>query len=178
MERHVVRAALMLLLAACAKAPAPVETRKATPLPAPSRAPIATDRASYVMQDGELSVVSTLTAPAGVTAHVTNCNGAQPMGLQRLVAGQWVNAWVAALNGCFSAPIVVRPGEQRTATLLVRRGAGAVVHPIASGTYRVVWFGVLRSYEARRAKPFDDELPLEQRVSAPFTIEVRGDPVS
>jgi hypothetical protein len=107
---------------------------------------------------------------------LTNCNGAQPMGLQRLVGNDWVNAWVAALNACFSAPIEVPPGGRHSATLTIRPGAGAVTYPrgqesIESGTYRVAWFGVLRSYDPNK-RP-EDELPLEQRVSAPFTIDVQ-----
>jgi hypothetical protein len=44
-------------------------------------------------------------------------------------------------------------------------------HPIRSGTYRAAWFSVLTSFDAQ-ARPFGPDLPLEQRVSAPITIEV------
>ena len=42
---------------------------------------------------------------------------------------------------------------------------------IESGTYRVLWTGVLTSFDAN-TRGFGPELPLEQRVSAPFTVEV------
>ena len=161
MERNGLRALIALLIAAaCTKAPEP----------AAPRAPISTDRNAYVMRDGTLTIIATFTAPR--TAYITNCNGAQPMGLQRLVSGQWVNAWVAELNGCFSAPIALQRGQQHTAPLRIAPGAGAITHAIESGTYRVAWYGVLASYEPRT--PPTNELPLEERVSAPFRIDVHA----
>ncbi|HVE70865.1 MAG TPA: hypothetical protein VNI54_05810 [Thermoanaerobaculia bacterium] len=164
--------ALVLIAAACAQppAPAPVETKVEGP-----RAPIRTDRESYAMRDVRLTIVATYTAPRA--AYITNCNGAQPMGLQRFVNGQWVNAWVAALNGCFSEPIALQPGGQHTATLTILPGAGAITHPLETGLYRVAWYGVLASYDPRKP-PHTDELPLEDRVSAPFRIEVTQQPAA
>jgi Carboxypeptidase regulatory-like domain len=168
MERRVLYAALTLLLFACVNPPARVEEPvRSEP---PVRGPIATDRSAYTLRNGELTIVSTFTAPR--TAYLTHCNGAQPLGLQRSVNGKWVNAWVAAINGCFSAPIELKPGQQHTATVTIRPGGGAVTYPFESGTYRVAWFGVLASYEPRKL-PHNDELPLEQRVSAPFRIDVQ-----
>lgn len=169
-------AALALALAAC--------TNQSPPAPPPSAtgevvaAPIVTDRNAYIMRNGELTITATFTAPADGPVYLTNCNGAQPMGLQRLVGNDWVNSWVAALNGCFSAPIEVPPGGRHSATLTLRPGAGAVTYPrgqesIESGNYRVVWFGVLRSYDPKKRPSDDDELPLEQRVSGPFMIDVQ-----
>lgn len=175
MERHGVRAVAssLLWLAACANQPAAEQTVTTPPAPA---APIRTDRSAYTMRDGKVTIVATFTAPRDHPAYLTHCNGAQPMGLQRLVGVDWINAWSAALNACFSAPIEVRPGGTRTAALAIAPGAGAVTYPrgretIESGTYRVVWYGVLRSYDPKKP-PFGDELPQELRVSAPFTIEV------
>lgn len=179
MERPGVRevaALLLLLLAGCANQPAAAEPERTVTAPAPPPAPIRTDRSAYTMQDGRLTIVATFTAPRDTAAYITHCNGAQPMGLQRLVGHDWIDAWVATLNACFSEPIEVRPGRTHTATLGLAPGAGAVTYPrgresIESGTYRVAWYGVLRSYDPKKP-PFGDPLPQELRVSAPFTIEV------
>jgi hypothetical protein len=161
--------ALVLLIPACAKPPAaPVEPAKASPTVEEPRAPIRTDRDAYVMKDGRLTIVATFTAPR--TAYITHCNDQQPMGLQRFVGGNWVSAWVGAMNACFSAPIALQPGQERTAQLTIQTGAGAVTHPLETGLYRVAFFGVLASYDPRT--PPTDELALEERVSAPFRIEV------
>jgi hypothetical protein len=158
MERQRVRALIVaMLVVACTPEPS------APSAPSRPSAPIRTDRDSYVMRNATLTITHTFTAPR--EAHITNCNGAQPMGLQRNVEGQWVNAFVAAINGCASAPVVLQPGQQRTAQLFMAPGAGAVVHPMATGAYRVVWFGVVGSD--------GNELPIDERVSAPITIAVQ-----
>ncbi len=158
MERQRVRALIAAtVFAACAKTPErPVAPR------APS-APIRAERDAYVMRNTTLTITHTFTAPR--EAHITNCNGAQPMGLQRDAGGTWENAFVATINGCASAPIVLQPGQQRTAQLFIAPNAGAFLHPMQTGTYRVVWFGVLGSA--------GDELPIEARASAPITIAVQ-----
>ncbi|HEX6177488.1 MAG TPA: hypothetical protein VF057_03960 [Thermoanaerobaculia bacterium] len=148
--------------------------------PAPPAAAIRTDRSRYAFRYGfygpELSIVTTFKAPKDQTAYVMNCNGAMSTGLQRLVDGQWVNAWGAVTNGCLSEPIVVAPGAERTETIGIIPGAGAVIYPrddrelIEPGTYRASWNNVLTSFDID-ARPFGDDLPLEQRVSAPFVVD-------
>jgi hypothetical protein len=110
-----------------------------------------------------------------------HCNGAISWGLQRLVAGRWVDAWGAETNGCLSAPIELRAGQVRADTLTlvsrddVPRGQGTVQAKIEPGTYRVAWYGVLTAFDPD-ARPFGPELPLEQRVSGPITIRASGSP--
>lgn len=58
------------------------------------------------------------------------------------------------MNACLSPPIVVPVGGK-----------------LESGTYRVVWTGVLTAFDSN-VRGFGPELPLEQRVSAPITIQV------
>lgn len=150
--RATLAAALLVVLAACTTT---VE------------APIRTDRSAYIVGSGqfgpELKIISMLRAPADRAVHIANCSGAIAPGLQRRVNDTWVDAWIAATDACASAPIVIPPGGTHTAELLIRPGAGAVTYPrpnsdaLESGTYRVVWHGT--------------DIPLEQRVSAPFTIE-------
>jgi len=162
---------LLVLLAGC------TSSDEAPPV---REAPIRTDRSAYTVGSGqfgpELKIVSTLRAPADRAVYVVNCNGAISPGLQRRAGDTWVDAWIAATDACLSAPIVIPPGGTHTAELLIRPGAGAVLYPrpnndtLEPGTYRVVWHGALTSFDAN-TRPFGPDLPLEQRVSAPFTID-------
>jgi hypothetical protein len=172
---------LVLVLVACdrrVEAPAPaVKTESKPPSPA---APVRTDRSSYVLTNGpqgpEATIVSTLRAPSDRPVYITNCNGATGVTLQRKAGDEWVYAWVITMNACLSPPIVVPAGGEHTASIYLHEHSGAVVDPprarmIESGTYRVVWTGVLTSFDPN-ARGFGPELPLEQRVSAPIAIEV------
>lgn len=58
----------------------------------------------------------------------------------------------------------------------LHESSGGVIYPerarrIESGIDRVVWTGVLLSFDPN-VHGFGPELPLEQRMSAPITIEV------
>lgn len=147
--------------------------------PAPAAA-VRTDRTSYVLTNGprgpEATIVATLRAPAGQTVYLVNCNGATGTHLQRKVGDAWVAAWAIMMNACLSPPIVVPPGGEHTARIYLHEHSGGVMEPrgarmIESGTYRVVWTGALSSFDSN-AQGFGRELPLEQRVSAPITIQV------
>lgn len=175
----------ILLTAACARnVETPiVQTRTTAPAPESApvvpAAPIRTDRSSYVLTNGsqgpETTIVATLRAPADQTLYILNCNGASGLSLQRRSGDEWVYSWVAGMNACMSAPIVVPPGGEHTGRLYLHERAGAVPEPVGgklvSGTYRVVWTGVLTSFDAN-AGGYGPELPIEQRVSAPITIQV------
>lgn len=70
----------------------------------------------------------------------------------------------------------MQPGAEHTASVYLHEHSGAVIQPerarmLESGTYRVVWTGVLTSFDVN-SRGFGPELPIEQRVSAPITIEV------
>lgn len=173
--------AFLAFLAACTPdvAPPVAVDRSTTTMPPAITAPIRTDRAAYRFTEGaqgpELTIVATFRAPADRAASIVNCNGASSTGLQRKAGETWIDAWTIAINGCLSPPIVVPPGGEHTARIFVHERSGAVLYPrgrglLESGTYRVVWHGVLASFDAS-ARPFGAELPLEERVSAPFTIE-------
>lgn len=160
-----------------AKSPAPPVRQQATPS-APA-APIRTDRSSYVLTNGprgpEATIVATLRAPAERAVYILNCNGASGVTLQRKVGEAWEYAWMITMPACLSPPIVVPPGGEHTSRIHVHEHADSVLprreRMIESGTYRVVWTGVLTSFDANK-QGFGPELPLEQRVSAPITIEV------
>ena len=166
---------LTLFLVAC---PAP-EKDLSAPVQEPRvEAPIRTDQKQYVFQHGpsglETTIVATLKAPADQILYLMNCNGAISTGLQRKVGEEWVDAWIPPINGCLSPPIEIPPGGEMTRTLIVR--PGDVMYPpngqqLESGTYRVAWHNVFTSYDSN-GPPFGERLPLEQRVSAPITLEV------
>jgi hypothetical protein len=174
---------LILMLVACSRrtetprvqTPPPVKA----PIPSPP-APIRTDRSHFVLTNGpqgpETTIVATLRAPADRAVYIVNCNGATGVTLQRKVGEEWVWSWLIAMNACLSPPIVVPAGGEHTASIYVHERSGAVLNPkhgrmIESGTYRVVWTGVLTAFDTK-VRGFGPELPLEQRVSAPITIEV------
>lgn len=193
----VIRIALIvvLVLTACSR-PAdrsPVETasgKTAPPVktPPPVKAPdvpaagIRTDRTAYVLTPGkhglETTIVATLRAPADQTLYILNCNGGISATLQRKVGDEWVWALLTGMAACMSPPIIVPPGGEYTKSLHVNEAAGTIRDPqggtmLQSGTYRVVWTGVLTSFNPKGGPDFGGpELPLEQRVSAPITIEV------
>jgi hypothetical protein len=155
-----------------------VNTTASPEAPSPPAAPVRTDRSSYVLTNGnqgpEATIVTTLRAPADQSLYLLNCNGQTGVNLQRKVGDQWVYAWTVMMNACMSPPIVVAPNGEHTARVYLHEHSGGVTYPqrarmIESGTYRVVWTGVLTSFDANGRGP---ELPLEQRVSAPITIDV------
>ena len=175
---------VMLSLAACAQK---VETHASAAKPDPppdsekvAAAPVRTDRSEYVLTQGpqgaEATIVTTLRAPADQEIHLMNCNRATGVSLQRKVGEEWVYAWLVAMNACLSPAIVVPPGGEHTAEIYLHERSGGVAYPegarmIESGTYRVVWTGALLSFDPDVGE-FGPELPLEQRVSAPFSIVV------
>ena len=144
---------------------------------------IETDRTVYELLPGPVGHEARIFARfrASRDVFITHCNGAISWGLQRLVAGRWVDAWGAETNGCLSPPIELRAGQVRADTLMlvsrndVPRGRGTVQAKIEPGTYRVAWYGVLTAFDPE-ARPFGPELPIEERVSGPITIRASGSP--
>ncbi len=181
-----IRIALVLtLLVACTgrvESPGvekPAPPAKSAPAPSVPPAPIRTDRPSYVLTNGprgpEAIITATLRAPAGQALYIINCNGQSSVTLQQKIGEAWEYALIVASAACLSAPIVVPPGGEHTASIHLHADAGSVPGPrrgrLESGTYRVIWTGVLTSFDANK-RGFGPELPEQQRVSAPFTIEV------
>ena len=180
-------AATVALLALCAcKPPDPpppaqpeeVTTKPSTAAPGQTFA-VSTDRNSYRMVEGpfgpEVTITTTIRAPRDKRVYVTNCNGAIGTGLERLDDGKWEYAWAQEMNACLSAPIIIEAGQAKTTTILAASGEHAAVDArrnssrIEGGTYRVGWHGLYTSWNPN-ARPWGEELPVEQRVSAPFTI--------
>jgi hypothetical protein len=178
-------AVALLVLFACKPAETPPPAQPAETTTPPSPAPpaqnfaVSTDRNSYQMIEGpygpEVTITTTIRAPRDKRVYITNCNGAIGTGLQRLVGGKWEYAWAQEMNACLSAPIIIEPGQEKTTTILAASGEHAAVDArrnssrIEGGTYRVGWHGLYTSWDLNK-RPWGEELPLEQRVSAPFTI--------
>lgn len=174
--------ALAVVLAACEREQPqpPVQPERPAAAVAVKRAPVETDRPRYAMQEGpfgpETTIVSTYTAPADRDVYLLNCNGGFAVGLQRPNGDQWEHVWAPGMSACMSPPIVIRAGESHQATIVVDSGADASVSSrmtetkIATGTYRVIWHGLLGSFEPNASPPGTD-LPVEQRVSAPIFIQ-------
>jgi hypothetical protein len=183
--------ALAVVLVGCTKPETRVVSpppRASVPKPPAIQAPVRTDRSSYQFHAGpsgpEATIVTTFTAPPDKPVYLENCNGTSPVGLQRLVGDQWVNAWAVEMSACYSEPIVIPAGKSHTRTVIVAgrddaavasRGMERAVEP---GTYRAVWHGVLGSFDRDKQPRNSENLPLEQRVSAPFTIEGPAGPDS
>jgi hypothetical protein len=166
-------ALILVLLLACTRRVEPrVETPAPVKTPPAPAAPIRTDRSSYVLTNGphgpETTIVATLRAGAGRTLYILNCNGVTGLTLQRKVGDEWVYSWVITMPACVSPPIVVSPGGEFTGRLHLHERSGRMIE---SGTYRVIWTGVLTSFDPN-APGGGPELPLEERVSAPIAIQV------
>lgn len=180
--------ALAVFLGACKREEAPVQPAppRAPERPAVvKRAPVETDRPRYALREGpfgpETTIVTTYTAPANQDVYLLNCNGAFAVGLQRPNGDTWEHVWAPGMNACMSPPIVIRADESHQATIVVDSGVDAAVSSrrtetkIGTGTYRVVWHGLLGSYDPNASPPGLD-LPIEQRVSAPIHIEAAPPP--
>jgi hypothetical protein len=112
------------------------------------------------------------------TVYVVNCNGAILMNLQKRVAGEWIDSWYAEGNDCLSPPVVIPPGEVFRGEIAVWGGEPGNssfntfrLTPI-DGEYRLLWHRPVYHYNPRQGS-FGDTLPLEGRVSNPFTLNQR-----
>ena len=147
--------------------------------PRSGTAPIQTDAAAYQLEAGPSGYATGIgfvfTNPRQAPVYVVNCGGNAPPGLEKFVDGQWISAWSAIVPLCLSPPIVIAAGQVYHGHLQLFAGYPAnnvypkFDTPQIPGEYRLVWYGVLTSYDDR-VYPFGEPLPLEQRVSDPFTL--------
>jgi hypothetical protein len=166
------------LLGACESPSAPPYVVSELPITRDVGASFQTDSLSYMLRltsigyAAQLNVIYTNRTLA--PAHIVNCGGATSVALEKLVDGQWQQAWAPALPLCLSAPIVVAPGASYSTGISVFAGYPenkafpkfAVTE--LSGVYRAVWHSVLSTYQP--SLPFGEPLPLEARVSNRFTV--------
>jgi len=92
--------------------------------------------------------------------------------------GEWDQIWSPVVRLCLDAPIVIESTEVWETTLNV---SGCVVGncaprirlpPSASTPIRIVWTDALSSYDPDGPLPFGELIPLEERVSNSFTLQV------
>jgi hypothetical protein len=148
-------------------------------------APIQTDRLQYVARRAyegvEFSVPFTYTNRSADTVFLPNCRvEGRPdldMALQKRVRGQWHRVWGSGTLLCLSPPVVIAPGKTYTDTLEVFGGtSGKQVYPElevreVEGEYRLVWTQLHTGFDSE-PYPQGDTLPLDAKVSNPFTLKV------
>lgn len=114
----------------------------------------------------------------GAKVYVTqDCLGSLRLGMQMQENGEWEGILGQVYVLCEGPPIVIEPDEVYETVLDV--GACKVgncapkirLSPNASTPYRIVWFEALFSYDFDR-NPHGELLPLEERISNRFTLQV------
>ena len=107
----------------------------------------------------------------------TDCLGSIDRGLDMHEDGEWKPIMGQVLVLCEGAPIVIEPDEVYRTTLKVaacKVGSCAPkirLSPNASTPYRIVWYQALFSYDYD-ANPRGELIPLEERISNRFTLQV------
>lgn len=139
-----------------------------------------TDSVAYTLRardNGYAAVIGvTFTNRTSDTTYFVNCNGSVGVSLEKLIEGNWRNAWSPVLPACLSSPITVAPGATRRMPIEVFGGfPGSNTYPqfaVAeiSGVYRAVWNSAVTRYQNHL--PFGEPLPLAQRTSNRFTLQV------
>lgn len=140
--------------------------------------PIQTDSTRYVLRfddPGWMADIGFSCHADSDTVYIVNCNGAILMNLQKLVSGEWTDAWYAEGDACLSPPIVVPPNGEF-------RGEIAIwgAHPASpsynsfrvseiDGEYRLVWHQPVHHYQPEPGR-FGDTIHLDRRISNPFTL--------
>ncbi len=151
------------------------------PLLRDAEAPFQTDRLSYTLVSTprgiEGNIAYVLTNRTQAPLHIVNCNGSTALSLEKQIGDQWVKAWSAIVPACLSQPIIVQPAQEYRDVVHVFGGhPGTMFDPKFSvdpvpGVYRLVWRDVLESF-APDARPFGEPIPLNQRTSNRFRLDV------
>lgn len=139
-----------------------------------------TDSASYTLLAGDGGfrgmIQARLFNNTGSDIYISNCKGATGPSLEKWIDGRWQMVWWQTTPACASSPIVVPDGATWDASIDFFAGyPGGRVSPQLNvddvpGTYRAVWFGLAKSHSD--LLPLLKQLPLEQRISNPFTLGV------
>lgn len=140
---------------------------------------IQTDELSYNLRSGEwlweTTIAYTFTNPTSDSVYVVGCRGPNSPYLERLEDGAWVFGWSALVLDCLDLPpFAIGPHGRYSDTLRVaaafpdvNAGPKFAFDP-PDGVYRLVWKP--RSSFDEHEPDFGPLLPLEQRISNPFTL--------
>jgi hypothetical protein len=177
--RNIVVLVAALLAGACSSLGDPLG-----PLPAlePGDTYLTTDATEYVIRvEGGLRAVDfelTYRNPLDVAVAVPGCHSpARPM-LQKLVDGEWVQAFSPIELACITAPLVIPARGTHRFRYALRADPHdlgrwrAAVGGALDGTYRLRWWVGL--HDRRALNGMGEPLPLEYVVSNPF--ELRTEP--
>jgi hypothetical protein len=152
------------------------------PLQRDLTAPFQTDQLHYTLVlapdglQGEIPYV--FNNPTQSPVYIVNCNGFTRLALEKRMGEYWVKAWEPIMEACLSEPVVVQPEQAYRAVIHVFGAHPANdMYPKFSvdsipGVYRLVWQDVLQTYDPQ-TYPFGDALPLEQRISNHFRLDVQ-----
>jgi hypothetical protein len=180
----------VLLFSACSSGAGPqseepqssMENNVNEPLPRDLTAPFQTDQLHYTLvssPDGlEGDIEYVFTNPTQSPVYIVNCNSFTRLALEKRTGKQWVKAWEPVVEACLSEPIVVQPEQAYRAVIHVFAvHPGKDMYPKFSvdsvpGVYRLVWEAVLQTYDPD-TYPFGEVLPLEQRISNHFRLDVQ-----
>jgi hypothetical protein len=164
----------LLVAPGCDGSPAAPGDDPEAPLTRDAAALFQTDSLAYGLRTtdwiaGEIDV--TLTNRTTQPIHLSNCNGASSLQLERRAGDRWQAVWSPLLPLCASAPIIVSAGGTYRTRITIPAAPPATVglrvdDPRAvAGEYRLVWTSAL-------GPPFTDLLPLASRVSNRFRLRV------
>jgi len=113
----------------------------------------------------------------GSKVYLPNCRDGFDLSLQMKEAGEWDHIWSPILLDCLSPPIVIEPGEEYETILTVSGCLSGncaprlVLPPDPSTPVRILWGRALSSYDPD-GPPWGELIPLEERVSNRFTLQV------
>ncbi len=140
-----------------------------------------TDASLYTLahqNDGLTTEISyTYDNQTGEAVYLVNCNGAFLLKIEREHEGVWSPIWWPILNECLSPPIIIDAGETYNGKLTLWGALpGSDIGPQfesepGAGNYRLVWIDALTSFQDD-TYPFGEQLPLSQRVSNTFQLEI------
>lgn len=139
-----------------------------------------TDSLSYTLRAGSVGYEGMIGVlfrnPRADTTYFVNCRGMTAVTLEKLVAGEWRQAYSPVMLQCLSPPIAVAPGTTASLPIPVFGGYPnsnnypQFVDSDIRGIYRAVFSDAVTGYQDRL--PFGERLPHDQRISNRFSLRV------
>src|SRR5688572_23848127 len=121
-RRHaLVMAISMLGVLSCSKPAEPARENQTSP-DRDRTAPIQLDSTHLLVREERgwrADIPFTLRNVAADTIYILNCNGAFAVAVEKKAAEGWRPFWSPIINGCFSPPLTVAPGDSRSVPWIV-----------------------------------------------------------